>query len=345
MPVSFRNVMIMYIVFCVFVIVRGLMSSNPLIPLTRAASMISIMIMVTCFFLDVDNMQKLRDVLLGIVLSVDIIIIYCFLFHFNGLSFDLNYEENLLGNKNTLGNYLFLAAVSCIFLIETRNNKFWNVFLYTNLIVIIVSILMSLSFKIMIATSLCLGVFVIRKIIVEKKRGVALVAVAAVILLAPFAVDFLDSEGGSILRDRFYVLIGQEDKAVVKVGYLDEREELSQQTYHLFKENPIFGVGLEVTRDIFEIYSHNTFMEILAGGGIILMIPFALMLWYFWLPIWKRRNFVVISSFISVIFIANGIKIYDTHPIMLVLFIALFYSLLQPEDVLTSKHRLVIKES
>lgn len=345
MPKIFRQIIMIYFIFCVFVIIRGVLSSNPVIPLTRAASMITIIVMVVFFFLDIDNINKLRNMFLGIILSIDVLIFYCLLFHFNGLTFDLTYDENLIGNKNTFGNYLFLAFVSNVLLLETKNGKFWNTFLYINLLVIVVSVLLSLSFKIMITSVCCLGVFLLRKIIVERKRGLAIVVAGVILIISPFLVNFLNSESGILIRNRFYILIGQDDKASIQLNYLDEREDFSRQTYMLFKENPIAGVGLEVTRDIFEVYSHNTFMEVLAGGGIILMIPFILLLLNFWKPIWRKRNIVVLAVFFSVIFIANGIKIYDTHSIMLILFIALYYSLLSPKDMNKEQKQLIFARS
>ena len=128
-PKVFRQCLWYYLVFCAFVIIRGLLSSNPLIPLTRAASMLTIMVTVVCFFADIDNLSKCRNMMLGLVIGVDVLILYCFLFTRNGVTFDLTYDENLIGNKNTLGNYLFLGIVPNVLLLETKSTKLWTVLL------------------------------------------------------------------------------------------------------------------------------------------------------------------------------------------------------------------------
>ena len=321
-----KRVLYIYAVFILFVLVRGIVSSNPTIPLTRFVTMSSIILELYCFFIGIKDGKALRSMLIGVLVAVDALLIFCYFFYFNGITFDLEYGDNIIGNKNTLGNYLFLGVVSNVLLLYGAKKNENQILLYANILFLLLSSLVSMSFKIMLASALLFVVLILLGLPKRKKVIAIIIVILAILVVSPYIIDFFNSASGSIIKDRFFVLIGRGDLAATRVGYLDAREDLISQTFALFKKNPIFGTGLEVSRDMFGgTYSHNTYVEILAGGGIVLFIPFVLMLLHIWWPIWKKRDRMLIVVFFAVIALSNGMKIYDSLSICMVFFILLYF--------------------
>ncbi len=321
-----KRVLYIYAIFVIFVLLRGIVSSDPIIPITRVVTMSAIIIELYCFFIGVKDEKALKGMLTGVLIAVDIVLIYCYLFYFNGITFDLDYGENIIGNKNTVGNYIFLGVVSNVLLLHRLDKREGQTLLYGNLLFLILSTLVSMSFKIMLASFTLFLMLILLGLPPRKKAIIIFFTTFVIIAGYSFIDNYFDSKGGAIIKDRFFVLIGRDDLAQIKVGYLDTREDLITQTFALFKSNPIFGTGLEVSRGLFGgTYSHNTFVEILAGGGIVLFIPFLIMLLNIWIPIWKKRDNITIVIFLLVIVLANGMKIYDTISLFIIFFILLYY--------------------
>ena len=130
---------------------------------------------------------------------------------------------------------------------------------------------------------------------------------------------------------RISVLFGGEST----IDYIDTeqvkgfRSALISNGFDIFLENPFLGVGIENTRLIMGTYTHNTFVELLAGGGILTFVFFILAMKIVFLTILKIKDshfrIIVLIVFSSIILIANAQRIYDDR--ILLFFISILVPL------------------
>lgn len=78
-------------------------------------------------------------------------------------------------------------------------------------------------------------------------------------------------------------------------GGFNDRYRLIENALNLFFENPLFGVGFRQYEKYFEIYSHNTYFEILSCTGLV-----GASMWiYYFFRLMYRNYFVNRNFFIS----------------------------------------------
>lgn len=63
------------------------------------------------------------------------------------------------------------------------------------------------------------------------------------------------------------------------IGILNGRDSIYENTFRLFMESPVWGQGIGVYADIYNgQYPHNLFLQLLAEGGFVFIIPFSIVL-------------------------------------------------------------------
>ncbi|MFA1822249.1 O-antigen ligase family protein [Virgibacillus oceani] len=63
------------------------------------------------------------------------------------------------------------------------------------------------------------------------------------------------------------------------VGILNGREHIYENSFRIFMESPIWGKGIGIYADMYDgQYPHNIFLQLLAEGGFVFIIPFGILI-------------------------------------------------------------------
>ena len=304
-----------YSLFIGIVVFTAIISKYDMkIPLSRAIMMISILFFICLSLADVLSKEKLIAMLDGIIVFGLIFAIYLFTQSFNGFVFLLSeFTEDIIGNRNTVGNIFFMCFVASVLKSYLGENKY---IFFSLSIFFLLCAFFSTSLKCIVTSSLIFVyyLFYIRK---QLSSWLWIPMIAIIIFLLPAAQVVIQRSMDSSLEiqqifDRFNILIGNTEAATVQYMFMDDREELIRLTWNIFIDNPIFGIGLENSRLINPTYSHNTYVEILAGGGTVLFISFITFIIYELMYLMKKKiSILLILIFGCIIYISNALRIYD----------------------------------
>ena len=193
-----------------------------------------------------------------------------------------------------------------------------------------VSIFFTGSIKsILVSTILILSFYVLKSTISLKKIFLnSFFTVLFIIVCIYFLKDTEYLNNYSVLRitSRLSVLFGGSSE----IGYIGSEYMTGYRSYliskglSIFYENPIIGIGLENTRAYLGTYTHNNFVEILAGTGILGFGFFLYaILTIFWstLKIYNTQlKVILIISLFCFMLIANAQRIYDNRFLMIFMF-------------------------
>lgn len=317
-----KKMLTYYLIFACLIVVTAVFSPYSIqYPLTRFVTIVAIALTVSLIFSGVQQSTTMIKIFDGIVIAVIILSIYLFANYFNGYVLILDLDEQNWGNRNTAGNFFLLGFFASVLrACQSKNNRyFWIISTY-----FLICVWLSTSMKCMV-TSLAVYfycVFKLRKSMTVFGKVVLICAIVAVVsFVAKNLQNILESSPNAQMAvDRLYTLFGYDSYATQHYGFIELRERLIRQTIALFYENPFLGVGLENSRWIYGTYSHNTYVEILAGGGIVLIIPFLLFLYSSVRPLLFKKNYVLLLIWLCIIYISNANRIYDAINHIFILF-------------------------
>lgn len=302
-----------YLVFILLVLMTGAFSIDFFYPLKRSVEMLSCLI---CSILIAHSLRTeghLEALLNGIAFSSILLALILFLNNFNPQTMSFEFGEIGIG-KNPAALYLFLGLSSCTLYSLVR--KVNAVLLLSVSLFLFVAILMTGSLKIVIPSVVIMAYLLYLSATTNKMVYIVAVSIGLIIGFVYWnhILMFFESSLINALMDRILVLFGFEEYANTNLAFVEVREDLMQQAVLIFKENPLCGVGLENTRLIMGTYSHNTFVEILCGGGVLLFSAFLFFLIKSFYGILRApnipfRNFSLFL-FLCLLFIANSMKIY-----------------------------------
>lgn len=256
----------------------------------------------------------------GIIIACAIFSLVLFMSVWSGgLTFSYEDENSWLG-KNVLSLNIYLGVICSALMLKMTSKQYYLLpFLVFFLIVV-----MSTSLKVIIASVFLL--FVTFTSIQNKMKIMCLVVILTFFYCCKdMLIEFFAYGDGKLIYNRILTLFGFSKYTTMQLEFVDGREELMQSALKIFYENPI-GVGLENTRLFMDTYSHNTFIELLCGGSIVLVTAFSVYLFRIIKVIYQKKNenglfWMSIGIFCSMIFISNAMKIYDS---MIALFILFF---------------------
>lgn len=302
-----------YLLFILLVIITGTIGIDFFYPLKRSIEMLSCLICSLIIANSLRTVEHLRALLKGVVSSSVILTLILFLNNFNSQMMCFHFEDTGIG-KNPSALYLFLGLSSCVFysLIKKVN----IVLLLLVSIFLFISILMTGSLKIVIPSIVIVVYFLYLSALTDKIVYIVFVGIGILLGYVYWnnILTFFESNFINALIDRILVLLGFEEYANTNLEFIEVRENLMHQAVLIFKEHSLYGIGLENTRLVMGTYSHNTFIEILCGGGVFLFLAFLFFLTKSFCELLKTpnisfRNFSLFL-FLCLLFIANSMKIY-----------------------------------
>ncbi|SNR66808.1 O-antigen ligase [Maribacter sedimenticola] len=176
---------------------------------------------------------------------------------------DSDSRDKLLINANTYSYLMFFANFSLFYLYQKYKSKILLILLIVIpiLFVIVSFVTQSRSGILILIMSNVIYWLVINKIETPTKFQKIFRIVTIVLIFSFLAFQFWEYYKDSSIKNRFDVTTNR----------VDAREILLVESFDIFVDNMIFGVGLDQIPNYtsLRLFSHNTYVEILAEQGII----------------------------------------------------------------------------
>lgn len=303
------------------VLFTGVISFNIIWPIKKSLAIFSIWL--TSFFL-IRKLEKMNDVisaLQGIVVSS---LLYSLIMFYDTslINYTFSFRESTLLGKNSTAPMVMIGMFSSMLLYNLlgRKKKYYIVTIY-----FLVIIIMTTAIKIIIPSIIVLFFFILLSY--SKYSSKIKFSFISFLILSVFAyfvysrTDIREAYEYNVMTSRITALFGGIPEIDYTVNVTVKRESLIQDGWNIFLDNKLFGIGLENTRDILGTYTHNTFIELLAGGGFFTALFFLFVLVYCFKEIItvKQNNIrtLLILMFFSIITIGQAQRLYDNQAIML----------------------------
>lgn len=315
-----KSILRSYILVGIITLLSGFLLFEFYHPTKAACMMFGSCIVNWCVFKTISDREDLFKLFDGAIIACFIFSIVTFLsLYHGGMAFSFDDEDSWLG-KNVISLDFYLGIICSAFMLKiSRRQVYWLPLVY-----FMIFVLLTTSLKIIIGS---LFLFAVVFIDVDRKGKLTIFFLA---LLAGFffknlLVDFFESSEGTLIMNRIYTLFGLTRYTTMDLGFVDGREDLMKSALLIFKKYPL-GVGLENTRLFMGTYSHNTFVELLCGGSLLLLGSFLLYIYRLMRNVYilgKNTNLRLISIgiLISILFISAAMKIYDSTIALFILFL------------------------
>ena len=246
-------------------------------------------------------------------------------------------------NPNTLGVMVMFGGWCMIFGLNGLKSNYLTIILALVLSVLFLYIItLTASRKAILGFAFIALAWVIFLLFGGGKKAYFFKKIAGVILLASVVVYFFGRYGGD--------LVAAGDVAAKRFDTLEEgvtdRGYIIKESWHVFLNHPIFGVGLDNNRyhTVSGLYAHNSYLEILACTGIlgaIIFYPLYFKMLGFLVKYTKKfkilmRNTVVMFTCVLIVvylFIGYGqIHMYNQNLMFIMYFILALIRLVNPKS-------------
>ncbi|NPV45214.1 MAG: hypothetical protein HPY70_14770 [Firmicutes bacterium] len=208
-------------------------------------------------------------------------------------------------NKASIGSYNMALSYYMLLPTVVYINEFIENFTIKSFLPVFISffIILTLGSR---GAIMCLGVFVILKLITKEKKFNYKTILISVIIITLIVIILLSLH--SILENLYNFLIqfGVHSRSLYLFlrndVHLSGRELLYKTIIEEIKDNPLFGIGLAGDRRVINGYTHNIILEIISGFGIIIGSIIVILLGIISLKALFSQNIKEASNFISMWF-------------------------------------------
>ena len=175
-----------------------------------------------------------------------------------------------LGNSNKLAKTMLLGIFASLVLLSLAKTKGWfRIFNNINIILSFYIIVLTVSKKaIILAPLMILLSFSFKNI--KIKNILIFIVLTSVMIKLLFTYGDMEQLNtlSKLIQNRFS---GMFDMIEGKTGDASsmERAYLIKEGFKIFENSPIFGIGLNNSRYFLVKYTHNNYLELLIGTGII----------------------------------------------------------------------------
>ncbi len=185
-------------------------------------------------------------------------------------TFEFGRFTGTLGNSNKIAKTMLFAIFASLVLLSFSFTKGWfRVYNYINIILSFYIIILTISKKaIILAPLMIILSFSFKNLKVKNLLIFLLLIVIGVKLLFTYGnIEQLNSLS-TLLEKRFDGMINMING---HTGDASSRERafLIEEGFNIFSHDPIFGIGLNNARYFLVKYTHNNYLELLIGVGIV----------------------------------------------------------------------------
>jgi O-antigen ligase len=275
----------------------------------------------------------LYGILLGALYNI---LIGLNIIHPNYEVFEFGRFTGSLGNSNKIAKTMLLSIFASLVLLSLNSTKGWfRVYNYINIILSFYIIILTISKKaIILAPLMILLSFSIKNLKLKNIVIFILLIFVTIKILITYSDIHQLNNLSHLIEKRFEGMIdminGYGGDASSK-----ERAFLLEEGFNIFSNSPIFGIGLNNARYFLIKYTHNNYLELLIGVGIIGTILFysiyiiTIKKVYKMPPSMKRRYFFIMILVILLLDMAT--VTYYTKPVLFTLLY--IYYVAQKEEI------------
>ena len=176
-----------------------------------------------------------------------------------------------LGNSNKLAKTMLLGIFASLVLLSSPKTKGWfRIFNNINIILSFYIIVLTVSKKAMILAPLMI-------LLSFSFKNIKIKNILIFIILVSIMIKLLFTYGDMEQLNNLFELIQKRFDGMFNMvagegggdASSKERVYLIEEGSKIFENNPIFGIGLNNSRHFLGKYTHNNYLELLIGTGII----------------------------------------------------------------------------
>jgi len=305
---------ILYLIFSIYALSSNFWSIDfeYSLPISLRLIFISLTIFViyniTYFFKNEDY------ILFGILLGA--FVNYLILFHI--INYITPYTNPLrftgtLARSNDLAIVMLLSIISSLIIINKNYNRLLNIFALVNIPLAMYSIFLTLSKKGIIFGSLLILLYIFFEFInIEYFKKHLKKIIIFIILISFFVFNFIKTNE-KVVNEKIFLLLERFNEftnglnGTESYGSTIERIHFIKEGFNFFNLSPLFGNGVNtfIFLDSTHHYSHNNYIELLVGLGLL-----GLILYYLIYFISIKKLFETININISKVLIINIIILF-----------------------------------
>lgn len=266
----------LYLLFILVCVISCFIALEPFTSIDRVKTLFLYFILIFTLINYIDNYDKLEKLITYFICSgviSSIIILFG-----TGLS-QMHTFGKILGNKNTMSVIIGMTVVFSFYFILYKEK---NIYIYPAIITLIVVLLTrSRTGFVLVMVNVFLLICFLDRIDFKKKIKYIILIILALFLFyyltanVPFLYKIVGKRWEHVIH--FFRGIGTSEKSILV------RAQMIKFGFKMFQEKPIFGYGINNYKVLFKNafgirrYSHNNYIELLVGVGIVGLISYYLM--------------------------------------------------------------------
>ncbi len=285
---QFTKLNIALLLFVPLIFVSNLVSGDIINSLFSSMTFLLILIFYIIFLNYADSFKFIKYVFVTIVASNVIVCIFSLLQFFGSHLFltkqdyvgDFIRVTGTAGDPNYLALYLVTSLPLCLVLINSATSKLYKYLFYASALLIFTTLLLTFSRSGLLALIIISFLYFI-KLVKTNKRFLKYFLIIGVIALI-FSVTIIGERVSSI--NSLMGVRSLEDVEEIDDISLRQRFNIQIAGIKMWMQSPVFGIGINNFRDNSVEYmpdydktkhvAHNTYLEILAGAGLISFVVF-----------------------------------------------------------------------
>ncbi len=282
---GFYSIVPLFFVYCLYSFISGLIVHYDFSYLVSSLTRFSAY---TVLFYDICYISKVDNSMNWIIKILSFVSLVCSLYTiFRGISVRGSYGTQVIvmgehTNTNTLGVIMVIGMFTTLYIRKNKGLLITLLVLFSELYVIV----LSASRKALIAGLILLVLWEIELLVNSDKEikmkfrifGLLVLFIGVFVTIIYLRYYYYDSS--------LYVRMLNFESGV------KDRTDLIQKSVQLWKTSPFVGIGFDQVRKYIGLYSHNTYVELLACSGLL-----GVSIWSVFFVIMLKRIFVVLNNY------------------------------------------------
>jgi len=266
----------LYLLFILVCVISCFIALEPFTSIDRVKTLFLYFILICTLINYIDNYDKLEKLITyfiysGVISSIIII--------FGSDLSQMHTFGRILGNENTMSIIIGMTVVFSFYFILYKEK---NIYIFPAIITLIVVLLTrSRTGFVLVMVNIFLLICFLDRIDFKKKIKYIILIILALFLFyyltvnVPFLYKIVGKRWEHAIH--FFRGIGTSERSI------SLRAQMIEFGFKMFKEKPIFGYGINNYKVLFKNafgirrYSHNNYIELLVGVGIVGLISYYLM--------------------------------------------------------------------
>lgn len=260
---TFNDILLIQTIFILVCLFSAFVAINPNTVVIKVRTLFLILILMISIVNYIDSYVKITKLIKYFIYSGFLASLYVL------LNADFSVAKRYgsdLGNQNAIGMIIAISSIFCFYIIISDKKIFYSVFL----LVMIPCILLTGSRKALLF--LLMNIIIIlyfknRNSIMNKLKFIFLaLLIVCIFSYMVFNIPIFYEIIGDRMENLFSFIGGK----TINEGSVYIRANMTMVGFELFKKRPFLGYGIDNYRFLYsETYSHNNFVELMVGIGLL----------------------------------------------------------------------------